>query len=196
MSSGRILRPSEKLKTKFYVWVWAIYWLAIFPNVFMGFIPGFGWTYVWIFLVASAVGLFIAHMLIPPYFRSIRYEMGDQEIVVHKGIVTRVENTVPYRMVTNVSLKRGLLDRWFGLGGLYIHTAGYSQQTTAEARLSGLEDYQAVHRDLLAKLRRYRRSAGPSGEAEIVEPVASGESVSDLLQQILDELKALRAEHG
>ena len=194
MSSGRILRPSEKLRTKFYVWVRAIYWLAIFPNVFMGFIPGFGWTYVWIFLAASAVGLFIAHLLIPPYSRSISYELGDQEIVVRKGIVTRVESVVPYRMVTNVSLKRGLLDRRFGLGGLHIHTAGYSQQTDAEARLSGLEDYEAVRRELLAKLRRYRRSTGPTGGAEPAETVVSEGSVTHLLQQIRDELKALRAE--
>ena len=194
MKSSSILKPSEKLRTKFYVWVWAIYLLAVFPNVFMGLIPGFGWTYVGFFVAASAVGLGIAHVLIPPYFRSIRYEMGDQEIVVHKGIITRVENVVPYRMVTNISLKRGLLDRWFGLGGLHIHTAGYSQQTTAEAQLSGLEDYQAVQQDLQAKLHRYRRSADPSGGTETAEFVASSERVPELLQQILDELKALRAE--
>ena len=99
-------------------------------------------------------------------------------------------------MVTNISLKRGLLDRWFGLGDLHIHTLGYSQQTSAEARLSGLEYHQEVHRDLPAKLRRYRRSVDPSGGAEVAEPVASSERVSGLLQQILDDLKALRAEQG
>mgnify|MGYP001100521330 CR=1 FL=1 len=174
--------------------MWLVFFLTIFPFVFLGFIPGAGWTYVLIFLAANAAWIIIAYLLIPPYFRSITYELGEQEIIVRKGIITKTEKLVPYRMVTNVSVKRGPLDRWFGLGGLEVHTAGYSQQTGPEARLSGLEDYEGVHQELMASLRNYRQEASPSVSAETGEGMAPEESVSCLLQQILEEIKALRAE--
>ena len=192
MNSGRLVKPSEKLKTKHYLTLWIVFITMIFPYVFLGFIPGAGWLYVGIYLSCCALGILIAYLLIPPYYNSISYEFGDQEIIVRKGIITKVENVVPYRMVTNVSLKRGVLDRWLGLGTLDIHTAGFSQQTTPEAKLSGLVDHEKIHQELTTALRRFRGEAGPAvgdaGDATI-EPT---ESTVLLLQQILDEVKALR----
>ena len=193
MDTGRAFTPSEKLRTKFYVTVWTVFLLCVFPFVFLGFIPDLGWTYVGIFLAANVVWIVIAYILIPPYYRSISYELGDEEVIVRKGIITKVESIVPYRMVTNVSIKQGLLDRWLGMGGLEIHTAGFSQQVGAEAKLSGLEDYERVHEGLTVALHRYREETGPSGGEAPLESPAARSNVSHLLQQILDELRALRA---
>lgn len=191
MNTSKVFKPSPKLALKFRLYVWLVFLLGFFPFVFLGFAPGLGWTYVVIFLAANAVWITIAYLLIPPYYRSIEYELGDDEIIARRGILTKTVETVPYRTVTNVALKRGPLDRWLGIGGLLIHTAGYSAQTTAEARLGGLEDYEAVHREVLAALRRYRARAGVAVGAEEVSPFEG--DATELLRQILTELKGLRS---
>jgi len=189
MNANKTFRPSPKLARKFRLYVWLIFLLSISPFVFLGFVPKLGWTYVAIFLAANAAWMALAYLLIPPYYRSIEYELGEEEIVARRGILTKTVETVPYRTVTNIALKRGLLDRWLGIGGLLIHTAGYSAQTTAEARLEGLEDYEVVHREVLAALRRYRARTGGAVGAEEARP-SEGDS-AELLRQILGELKAL-----
>jgi len=183
-------KPSEKLRAKFNLWTGLIFLACIFPFVFLGFIPTLGWTYVWIFLVANAVWMAPTFALIPAYYRSIEYELGDEEVIVRQGIITKAIKTVPYRTMTNIEVKRGLLDRWLGIGGIAIHTAGFSQQGGAEIRLSGLGDHEEVHAELFAALRRYRARTGATLGVEGAP--ASTEEVPQLLGQILEELKALR----
>ena len=184
------LKPSEKLRVKFNLGVGLVFLIFIFPFVFLGFIPGLGWTYVWIFLAANVLWLILAFALIPAYYRSVEYELGDEEVVVRQGIITKTIKTVPYRTVTNIEVKRGLLDRWLGIGGIAVHTAGYSAQGGPEVKLSGLKDYERVHSEIFAALRRFRATTGPSlGLGEV--PVSEDE-VPQLLGKILEELRALR----
>ena len=183
-------KPSEKLRAKFNLWVGLIFLACIFPFVFLGFIPNLGWTYVWIFLAANALWMIPAFALIPAYYRSIEYELGEEEVVVRKGIITKVIKTVPYRTVTNIEVKRGLFDRWLGIGGIAMHTAGYSQQGGPEARLSGLDDYEEVHTEIFTALRRYRARTEPTaGVEELPTPV---DEVPRLLNEILEEIRSLR----
>lgn len=186
----REFKPSPKLATKFYVWIALIFVLGFLPYVFLGFIPGAGWTYVAIFLAANALWIIIACALVPPYYRSISYLLRDDEVVVRRGILTRSEDVVPYRMVTNVALKRGPLDRLYGLGTLQVHTAGFSQQTAAESTLAGLANYQEVRELLMAQVHRQRRPLTAEGPGKPLER----EDVPDILQGILDEVRGLRSD--
>ena len=190
MNGSRAFKPSVRLQAKYVLYVWLIFGLCILPFILFGFIPDLGWAYVVLFLIANALWIAPALLLIPLYYRSISYELGDEEVVVRKGILTKTVQTVPYRTVTNVDMKRGILDRSLGLGSLHIHTAGYSaQQTSAEAKLSGLEDYDAVAQELLTALRRYRARTGPSIGAEEMAGTAPERA---LLGRILEELQAVR----
>ena len=74
-----------------------------------------------------------------PYFRSLRYEILEDEVIVHVGIITHSVKHVPYRTVTNITVKRDILDRWFfNLGSLNIQTAGMSGQAGGHARASDI----------------------------------------------------------
>lgn len=194
MSPAGTFKPSEKLQTKFNLWVILIFVLFIFPFIFLGFIPDLGWTYVWIFLVSNALWMAPTFLLIPAYYRSIEYELGDEEVVVRKGIITKSVKTVPYRAVTNVEVTRGPLDRRLGIASIAVHTAGYSSQSGPEVRLSGLEDYEGVHADIFSALRRYRARTGPTGGVEEAPPPQEG--IPKLLGEILKELRALRQSLG
>lgn len=190
---NRTLRPDARLQVKYYLVAAVVYMLFFFPWIFMGFIPELGWGFVLIFLIVSFLALAIAAVLIPPYYRSISYELADEEIIVRRGILTKTVRTVPYRTVTNIDAKRGPFDRILGIGGIHVQTAGYSQQAAAEAHLEGLTDYDVVAEEIHAALRRYRSRTGPSigvEEPALGEAPVGGQE--ELLREILAELRAVR----
>ncbi len=130
-----------------------------------------------------------AMFLVGPYSRSLRYEIQDDEVIVHAGIWTQSVKHVPYRTVTNLEVKRDVLDRWLGLGTLNIQTAGMSGQKGAEERLVGLTDVQEVYDAVAAELRRFRGGMAPT-QADVEEVPVAGSP--DLLQDILAEVRAIR----
>lgn len=125
-------------------------------------------------------------LIVPAYYRSLRYEIQDDEVIVRAGIITRSVKHVPYRTVTNLKVKQDPFDRLFGIGTLNIQTAGMSGQTGAEESLVGLPNFQEVYEQVARTLRRFRGGMAPT-QAEM-EPAPA----EDLLAAILDELRAIR----
>jgi uncharacterized membrane protein YdbT with pleckstrin-like domain len=143
-----------------------------------------------LFALAEAVVWVAALLLTGPYYASLHYEVQDDEVIVDVGVITHSVKHVPYRTVTNVVVRRDILDRWFfGLGSLHIQTAGMSGQSGAEEKLVGLPNVQEVYELVVKELRRFRGAMAPTAaemEPELV--VASSGS----LEAILGELKAIR----
>jgi membrane protein YdbS with pleckstrin-like domain len=139
-----------------------------------------------------------AMVLARPYYRSLRYEIQDDEVIVHVGIWTKSVKHVPYRTVTNLTVKRDILDRWFfGLGTLNIQTAGMSGTTGAEESLVGLTNVQELYEIVVAELRRFRGSMAPTaaemeGAAALTSTVVPTVASADALPAILAEVRAIR----
>jgi membrane protein YdbS with pleckstrin-like domain len=188
----RVIRPDKSLLIKYYIYlILPLFFLMLF-GLLLTISPSIGWIFMFIYTLANAIWVVPAAILMPLYYRSIEYEMGEEELVVRRGIITKSEATVPYRMVTNIDVKRGPLDRLLGIGGLHIHTAGYSgQQSSAEATLVGLRDYEGVLVNMRAALHRYRARTGPAVGVDEVEELA-GAPTDMVLREILAELRALR----
>ena len=127
-----------------------------------------------------------AMILSAPYYRSLSYEVQEDEVIVRAGIVTRSVKNVPYRTVTNLTVKRGLLDRWLGLGTVDIQTAGMSGTNNVEQSLVGLENAQEVYDLVVRELRRFRGTA-TEGVGDVTVPASA-----DTLTAILDEVRAIR----
>jgi membrane protein YdbS with pleckstrin-like domain len=151
-------------------------------------------AYLGLLSAALVVCWLIGMSLTGPYYRSLRYEIEADEVIVHAGIVTKSVKHVPYRTVTNITIKRGILDRWFfNLGTLNIQTAGMSGTQGAEESLQGLPDVHAVYDIVVAELRRFRGSMSPTAagmEGEV--PVALSAASDATLQQLLIEVQAIR----
>jgi uncharacterized membrane protein YdbT with pleckstrin-like domain len=112
-----------------------------------------------------------ALLLAAPYYRSLKYEILDDEVIVHVGIWTRSIKHVPYRTVTNIKTNRDIFDRWFfGLGSLNIQTAGMSGKSGAEEALVGLPNVQEVYELVRTRLRRYRGAMSPTATEEESAP--------------------------
>jgi membrane protein YdbS with pleckstrin-like domain len=122
-----------------------------------------------------------------PFYRSLSYEIGDEQVIVRQGVLTRAVKHVPYRTVTNVTVKRGLLDRWLGLGTLEIQTAGISGTHQAEQSLTGLADPDEVYELVAVRLRRYRGAMAPT-QAGVEAPG----SADEILAALLAEVRAIR----
>ena len=123
-----------------------------------------------------------------PYFRSLRYQVQEDEVIVQVGVITHSVKHVPFRTVTNIPARRDLLDRWiFNLGSLTIQTAGMSGQTGAEEKLVGLEDVQEVYELVVTALRRFRGGMAPTAAEEEGEEIPAAAT-----NALLEEVRAIR----
>lgn len=191
----RIFTPDRKYLLKQWL-LWTLLALAIVLGSALLAIPvgmeeGAGAGLILISVVFGLALLFWlgAVFLAAPYYRSLRYEIHEDEVIVHVGILTKSVKHVPFRTVTNITVKRDILDRWFfGLGSLTIQTAGMSGQTGAEESLVGLTNVQEVYELVARELRRFRSGMAPTG-ADVDSPQIENEEMT--LAAILTEVRAI-----
>lgn len=136
-------------------------------------------------IVVAANLLWIVPVLVwvPLYVKSLRYEVCEDEVIVHVGVITRSVKHVPYRTVTNLHVKRGPLDRFFGLGTLDIQTAGISGTSGAEESLVGLSNCELVYGLVAENVRQFRTAMSPA-VAEEGSSIKAGEPWAALLHEV------------
>ncbi|MFZ2146370.1 MAG: PH domain-containing protein [Sedimentisphaerales bacterium] len=144
-----------------------------------------------IWLIAVIVVLvmwFIVYPIAILWIRNLSYLIQEDRITIHKGILTKTQQNIPYRSITDFILQRSLYDRLLGIGSIRIQTAGQSQSATGyEGNMAGLVEYEKLHNELREKLRLLH----PISEALTTsEPVEK--SMEQILEQMLHELKAIR----
>ena len=188
----RSFKPNRRYLVKLYIGIAIAGLLAIGGTMAFGLlIPDREATIIFgLFALAEAVVWILALILAGPYYRSLSYEVQDDEVIVRVGIITQSVKHVPYRTVTNITVKRDVFDRWFfGLGSLHIQTAGMSGQSGAEEKLVGLPNVQEVYEMVVTELRRFRGGMAPT--ATEVEP-GPQQASDETLTAILGELRAIR----
>ena len=131
----------------------------------------------------------IAAPIIVLWIRNLAYYIEEDRITIFKGILTKMQQNIPYRAITDFMLHRSLYDRFLGIGAIRIQTAGQSQTVTGyEGQLAGLLEWD----DLLQQLREKVRKLHPVVEAITVTEPAAQQISEDRLQQILLELQSIR----
>jgi membrane protein YdbS with pleckstrin-like domain len=190
---SKTFKPSPKYLTKLWLAFTLLAALILLSGLLVGILIGLDRhagmrAVVTALLITAAIDIVWwvpAMVLAAPYYRSLSYEIREDEVIVRAGIVTHSIKHVPYRTVTNLTVKRDPLDRWlFGLGTLNIQTAGMSGQTGAEESLVGLSQVQEVYELVAAELRRFRGSMAPTAAETEAEP--------DVLHGILVEVQSIR----
>ncbi|UCG59090.1 MAG: PH domain-containing protein [Phycisphaerales bacterium] len=190
------IKPDRKLFTKT-IWVLATISAFIFAAVLIitliilvaGGEPE-ALLVLWLLAGLAAVAVwFIACPIAWLWIKNLSYFILDDRVTIQKGILTKTQQNIPYRSVTDFILQRTLYDRILGIGSIKIQTAGQSQTPGGyEGSMAGLVDYERLHGQLKEKL----RSLHPVSESlTTAEPVRT--STAQLLEQILQELKAIRS---
>jgi uncharacterized membrane protein YdbT with pleckstrin-like domain len=192
----RIFKPSPRYVRKLYLNITLVALaIAVAGGLFALLITveegaGAGRDTMLVALSVDAAWWLVAIILVSPYYRSLRYEVRNDEVIVYVGIWTKSVKHVPYRTVTNITIKRDIFDRWFfGIGSLNIQTAGMSGTKGAEEKLVGLPNVQEVYDIVATVLRRFRGGMSPT--AAEVEGEALGDSAR-VLGEILTEVRAIR----
>ena len=131
----------------------------------------------------------IAAPIIVLWIKNLAYYIEDDRITIHKGILTKMQQNIPYRSVTDFMLHRSLYDRFLGIGTINIQTAGQAQTASGyEGQLAGL----ILWDDLLQKLRGRLKKLHPIAEATTAAEGIGRPSDEAALPQILAELRAIR----
>ena len=129
------------------------------------------------------ISTIIAHL----WIKNLEYVIVEESIKINKGIITKTQQNIPFRMITDFALERTLFDRILGIGSIKIQTAGQSHTPTGyEGRLSGLIAYEDWHTDLRNKIKNLHPVSVKTKESE-----APLQSESGVLRQILEELKVI-----
>ena len=141
--------------------------------------------YMWriVFIVIILMWMIAAPIIIL-WIKNLSYFIEADKIVINKGILTKIKQNIPFRMVTDFMLERTLYDRWLGIGSIKIQTAGQTQNATGyEGKLAGLINWNELHEKLRADLTESRSST-----KEISDPPKVDENT---LENILIELKKI-----
>lgn len=192
------IKPDKKLLTKqWLVLLTTSLVLALFGIILQVLLPlkeGVTSSQVATFLWPITIGIVvlmwaIAVPLIKLWIKNLTYGIEDDRITIYKGILTKQQQNIPYRAITDFLLYRSLYDRFLGIGTIRVQTAGQAPTATGyDGQLSGLIQWDDLHQQLRSKLKILH----PIGDATTVAGGVSPVSSQDTLQQILGELKAIR----
>ncbi|NOZ08394.1 MAG: PH domain-containing protein [FCB group bacterium] len=144
---------------------------------------------IWLVSTGSVAALWIVSFpIIYFWIKNLKYVIHDDRITIHKGILTKKYQNIPYRSITDFVLKRGLYERLLGIGSVQIQTAGQSPSASGyEGSLSGLREYDVIHTELRNKIKSLH-PVSISASADDSKPTSD----ADLLVQILDEVRQIR----
>ena len=115
------LPPSARTLFMLVGLVWAIP-LALVPGVLAtAFDAGSPWGYA---LCGALLGAAFGAWLGRKHWRHTHWRLDDDGFTLRRGRMWRSETRVPQSRVQHLDLKRGPLERRYGLSTLVIHTAG------------------------------------------------------------------------
>ena len=144
---------------------------------------------LWLVSVGSVLIMWIvSYPIIKLWIKNLSYTIRGDRVTIQKGILTKTQQNIPYRSVTDFILQRSLYDRFLGIGSIKIQTAGQTQSPSGyEGNIAGLIEYEKWHHQLREKV----KSLHPVSESLTTsEPVPK--STTQLLEHILVELKEIR----
>ena len=123
------------------------------------------------------------------YYRTILFELKDDEVTWRRGVWFRRTGIVPYDRITNIDIYQGPLMRYFGFSCIKLQTAGYSAQARSEITLEGITEAEALRETIRSLIRGSRQSPGASDATGTPGRFSFPARRDDA---ILEELRAIR----
>lgn len=128
------------------------------------------------------------------YFASIRCDLTERRLRIHKGVVFQQDKTIPLDKIQDLSLRHGPIQRALGLCSLRIETAGQSStQGQADADLIGITDAPEFQEKVLAQRDRLESGTRPLG---VALSGAEGTTEKGVLLEIRDALQRIEVHLG
>lgn len=142
-------------------------------------------------LVLLPIWLIIGKVLTRRYLATHECVLTSKTMKFRKGILTRVEKTIPLDKITDLGFRQGPLMRMFGVESLAIETAGQSG-VGALVQLQGIKDARAFRDAVLAQRDGIAASARPTAIASTASSaVVSDSSAGAALSEMNDTLRRI-----
>jgi len=125
--------------------VWRWQWIAatlialLAATVFL--LPRSGNLWIGVAAPIGIIGLTLAWLWPPTYYRHLRYGVDATGIVIQRGVLWRSRIALPRVRIQHTDVSQGPLQRRYGIGTLKLYTAG-SRHTMIE--LPGLSHDEAI----------------------------------------------------
>ncbi|NRA56849.1 MAG: PH domain-containing protein [Phycisphaerales bacterium] len=122
----------------------------------------------------------IGRVLIEKYIDRLSCTLTERTLEIRKGLINRVESTVPLEKITDLQMIQGPIMRYMGLHGFKVETAGQSSGPTGHLiSMVGIVDAKGFReavldqRDALSegRVRSPQAEAAPVGDSVAVEGV-------------------------
>ena len=137
----------------------------------------FLWMLCFIVFLPYLVVLIFSIWYFPKYVRMFKFEIRENNIIIHHGVFNRVKATIPYSRIQNVNITNGMFDRIYDTYTVKVETAGFhagsgggqSGPIKPEGYIPGLKDPHIIESKIKEMLLKY--SSIPSGlEGDIFKP--------------------------
>ncbi|TDF34954.1 PH domain-containing protein [Alteromonadaceae bacterium M269] len=159
---------------------WLVYWL-FFSSILVISIPLIPIVIVVVLLVSQKI------------LNAMSAELLERKLVVKRGILFKVEKSIPLEKITDVGMVQGPLMRFFNLYRLNFETAGQSG-TGALVSMIGIVDAAnfreriLTQKDELQMLNTTSEKASPESPNDLKELVESVKRIEALLEKQLNKL--------
>jgi putative membrane protein len=153
---------------------------AIFPAIAIGFsgIGSSSGNRFWIALAVGLVSFLIGTAFSYVSWRRLTYTIGETDIRVESGLLSRSARSVPFERIQDVSLEAKLLPRLFGLVAVKFETgAGGGEDMSVQYLTNG----EGERLRQLVRERRDEEQAAPIANADPEAPVAAPASEGEVL---------------
>lgn len=126
------------------------------------------------------------------YLRRMSCTLGEKTLRVSKGILTRVEKTVPLEKITDMGIVSGPVMRYLGIEALSVETAGQSSQGALLKLIGVVETRQ--FRDAVLRQRDQLAASGAAAARPSPHVPETGGRISDeVLVDIRDTLHRIES---
>ncbi len=149
---------------------------------------------LWIVSLSIILAMWvIAYPILYLWYKNLGYRVYEDRVCIHKGILTKTQQNIPFRAITDFALVRTLYDRFLDIGSIKIQTAGkhISSSSQYEGNLAGLINYEQLHTDLRERVKKLHPVSGSVITRESEKPADA-----ELWQEMLKELKEIRKNTG
>jgi putative membrane protein len=130
---------------------------------FLPAVAALGFTGNWVWIVPALLA-FLLISLVAAWLHWLRFRflVGDDEIVIESGVLSRQHRTIPFDRIQDVSIEQGLVSRALGIAKVGFETGAGGKENDGDLDAIGLDAAQALR----ATIRAHR-------SGEVAAPVAA-----------------------
>lgn len=135
---------------------------------FLPAVAALGFTGNWVYIV-PAILAFLLFSLLAAWFQWLRFRfaVGDDEVVIESGVLSRQHRTIPFDRIQDVSIEQGLVSRALGIAKVGFETGAGGKENDANLDAIALEAAQALRTTIRAH--RSGEAAAPATASDAAE---------------------------